>query len=549
MRLAVCCAVLCAANAARAQSYEVIDLGPGEASAINSHNEVAGVGPTGGGTIWRDGVAQDIGGGPIITGALPVAINDAGQVAGTFVPGDVVCAPDGCRPIGHAFLYTPGATDGIPTNPPMKDLGALQGLPSTQAVAMNASGQVVGVASDDVGNSRAFLWTAGATDGDPSNPQMKGLGLPPGIVSGFAQGVNDAGQAVGVGFDAGNGYHALYWHDGVVDDLGPGSANAISNDPVPLIFGQDDWGLIAWRGGVPEYLNFPDGFGALFAGPMNRAGEFVGATYLHGYAYQGGGWHMLPELDGATSTVARSINDSGWSVGRMFIGDIDQHAVLWRRPLIPTPVGTGVTVSGNGVTLTFAKVTAAGTTTLSSDSSGNATPGGFMTAGIRYDVSTTASYLPPLDLCVTYDPAALAPGAEQNLRFLHFEAGAWANVTTSVDTVNKIICGRTQSLSPFTMVTPDTVPPAIDLFVPACVPYTRSLQLIFDVRDNSALFIDVDARFDGESFRRGATVTVKYPGLHLVTLRARDAAGNVSRAHKFVWVLPRGKPVSSCSLF
>lgn len=546
MRLAVCCVLLCAANAARAQSYEVIDLGPGEAYAINSHNEIAAVGPTGGATIWRDGVAQDIGGGPIFTGAQPVAINDAGQVAGTFVPGDAVCGPDGCRPVGHAFLYTPGATDGIPTNPQMKDLGALQGLPGTQAVAMNASGQVVGVAMDDFGNARAFLWTAGATDGDPSNPQMKDLGLAPGLVSGFAQGINNAGQVVGVGFDAANGYHALYWHDGVVDDLGPGSANAISNDPVPLIFGQDDLGLVAWRGGIPEYLNFPAGFGATFASALNTAGEFVGAAFLHAYAYQGGGWHMLPELDGATDSIARSINDSGWSVGRMYIGNLEQHAVLWRRPLIPTPVGTFVTVSGNGVTLTFAQVTAAGTTTLSSDASGNATPGGFMTAGIRYDVSTTASYLPPLDLCVTYDPAALAPGAEQNLRFLHFEAGAWADVTTSLDTVNKVICGRTQSLSPFAMVTPDTVAPVIDIFVPACLPYSKTLQVSFDVRDNSALFIEVDARFDGERVRRGAIVTLKHPGWHLLTLRARDAAGNVSSAFKLIHVLGRGRIPPSC---
>lgn len=332
----------------------------------------------------------------------------------------------------------------------------------------------------------------------------------------------------------------------MVDDLGPGSANAISNDPVPLIFGQDDLGLVAWRGGIPEYLNFPAGFGATFASALNTAGEFVGAAFLHAYAYQGGGWHMLPELDGATDSIARSINDSGWSVGRMYIGNLEQHAVLWRRPLIPTPVGTFVTVSGNGVTLTFAQVTAAGTTTLSSDASGNATPGGFMTAGIRYDVSTTASYLPPLDLCVTYDPAALAPGAEQNLRFLHFEAGAWADVTTSLDTVNKVICGRTQSLSPFAMVTPDTVAPVIDIFVPACLPYSKTLQVSFDVRDNSALFIEVDARFDGERVRRGAIVTLKHPGWHLLTLRARDAAGNVSSAFKLIHVLGRGRIPPSC---
>src|SRR5689334_13792737 len=118
MRLALCSAALLAASAAHAQSYELIDLGSGEALAINNRNEIAGTGATGNATIWRDGVAQDLGGGPIVTVSSAVAINDAGQVAGTFSPGDLVC-DQGCRAIAHAFLYTPGATDGIPTNPQM----------------------------------------------------------------------------------------------------------------------------------------------------------------------------------------------------------------------------------------------------------------------------------------------------------------------------------------------------------------------------------------------------------------------------------------------
>jgi hypothetical protein len=58
--------------------------------------------------------------------------------------------------------------------------------------------------------------------------------------------------------------------------------------------------------------------------------------------------------------------------------------------------------------------------------------------------------------------------------------------------------------------------------------------MAFNVGDNSALFLQVDARFDGEAVRRGATVTLKRAGWHLLTIRARDPAGNVNRAFKFI---------------
>jgi uncharacterized membrane protein len=61
----------------------------------------------------------------------------------------------------------------------------------------------------DLKSSHPFLWTAGGTDGVPSNPRMKDLGgLIPGG-HGWAMDVNDSGQVVGWSdsgqFDA-NGY-------------------------------------------------------------------------------------------------------------------------------------------------------------------------------------------------------------------------------------------------------------------------------------------------------------------------------------------------------
>ena len=290
---------------------------------------------------------------------------------------------------------------------------------------------------------------------------------------------------------------------------------------------------------MPQYLNFPEGMGVLSAGAPNAAGEFVAGTYNDSIVYQGGGWHVLPGLDGMTVTGARSINDAGWIVGRIFVG-AEQHAVLWRRPLLQTPTGQNVTVSGSGMSVTFAQVTAAGVTTLSSDTSGQATPGGFMAAGLRYDIWTSAVYVPPLDVCVTYDPAALPPDTESTLQFTHFENGAWSDVTTSLDTVNKVICGRTQSLSPFAMIAPDQTPPTVDIHLPATGVTGAPLPVSFDVRDNSALFLDVAAAFDGLPVLRNATLTPTEPGWHTMSVQAKDAAGNVASASQRIYLYGPG---------
>src|SRR5215467_2996981 len=75
------------------------------------------------------------------------------------------------------------------------DLGTLDGNGSA-AHAVNAANQVVGSTA-----SQAYLWTPGATDGVPSNPQMKPLA---GLTSGqsFALAINDNGWVLG-GSDTG----------------------------------------------------------------------------------------------------------------------------------------------------------------------------------------------------------------------------------------------------------------------------------------------------------------------------------------------------------
>jgi probable HAF family extracellular repeat protein len=113
----------------------------------------------------------------------PVAINNAGQVAGTMT------LPDGSI---HAFLWS--SEGGV------VDLGTLGGGQRSFGRALNNAGQVVGysfIAGDCL--TRAFVWSPstgmvdlGTPEQVPSNPTC-----PSNAPSTLAWAINDAGQVVG----------------------------------------------------------------------------------------------------------------------------------------------------------------------------------------------------------------------------------------------------------------------------------------------------------------------------------------------------------------
>jgi hypothetical protein len=114
-------------------------------------------------------------------------------------------------------------------------------------------------------------------------------------------------------------------------------------------------------------------------------------------------------------------------------------------------IGQQVAVSA---TVTLPDVTAAGTTTVTAISNVAAQLASnfqFSSTATFLDVSTTASVDTsggPITVCVKYDIAGTVPDPTL-LRLLHAEAGAWVDVTTSVDPTTQTICGQVASLSPF----------------------------------------------------------------------------------------------------
>ena len=117
-----------------------------------------------------------------------------------------------------------------------------------------------------------------------------------------------------------------------------------------------------------------------------------------------------------------------------------------------TPAGPNVVVQLGLATVTFENVTQAGTTTVTTSPTGPPPPSGFSlgTPPTYFDVATTAVSAGFVDVCIDY--TGIAFGNEASLRLLHFDGAVFADVTTSLNTVTNVICGRSDTLSPFVVV-------------------------------------------------------------------------------------------------
>ncbi len=120
------------------------------------------------------------------------ALNAAGQVVG------VADTAGGHR---HAFLAAGDA---------LTDLGTLPGGGFSQAYAINRSGHIAGVSDSRTPEKRAVLWRGG---------RIMDLGTLPGGRTSSARALNSRDQAAGYS-ECPDGYHAALWADGQVRDLG-----------------------------------------------------------------------------------------------------------------------------------------------------------------------------------------------------------------------------------------------------------------------------------------------------------------------------------------
>jgi len=273
------------------------------------------------GFVWQNGTLTDLG------AIIPVAINDAGQVAG-----------DGAR---HALFWQNGT---------ITDLGELVPGGSSTALAINGSGQVTGSAETSTG-PHAFFWSGGG---------LIDIGTFPGTLGSYPVAINDAGQVTGYSYyyDSANNliFRAFSWTETAgMKDLGYLGGMVGSTSPTALnnsgqIVG---WSYLfgnvgaahpfLWQNGTLADLGTLDGSFAL-ATDINSSGQVSGWGPLppvppesfhtsRAITWQEGQQIELGTLGGSNAR-ANAITDSGVIVGHSDTADAT-HAALWVRDTAP----------------------------------------------------------------------------------------------------------------------------------------------------------------------------------------------------------------------
>src|SRR5438093_4091698 len=244
-----------------------------------------------------------------------------------------------------ALLVAAGVTDLPAAGFRVIDLGTLGGH-SSEATALNASGQIVGSSTDENGAAHAFLYTDGA---------MVDLGTLPGGTSSHATGINDLGQVVGYGGI--NEYgpqfaeftEGFVWDSGTIRSVGAlhcpctfnrryGTSAGYAIGPGGQVLG--DSGTVRgesirhaflWHDGVMQDIG--DGAGSLsisFAYGINALGPAVGASDGRAALFAGTGHLDLGTLPGHATSTARAISDAGRVVGESTSADGSvSRAFLW----------------------------------------------------------------------------------------------------------------------------------------------------------------------------------------------------------------------------
>lgn len=258
-------AALAAASAClqAASSYQLVDLGPGSATAINSSGRIVGNSPTG---AWvHDGTNRT----PLVLSMRPIggssemtitqqltsafAISDNGHIAGSY-----------------SFVAAPGTDTATGVVYPGSGVATLLSV-GKYAYGVNSSGTAVGLAFTYDGTSETLL---------------------PGVTP-ILYGINDAGVAVG--------------------------SVSVATGPVPARFSGGEWTPLNLSG-LPQ-VNLIPWTGEARA--INGNGASVGSVYLARqrpldprYAFiNANGVSTLVEGLGGLQSIALGLNDSGVVVG------------------------------------------------------------------------------------------------------------------------------------------------------------------------------------------------------------------------------------------
>ena len=237
----------------------------------------------------------------------------------------------------------------------------------------------------------------------------------------------------------------------------------------------------------------------------------------------------LFRLSGNSATLLGNANSNVASPSTVCMLEINANT---------TPVGNNVAVQPKDpstgkspATVTFPAVNQAGQTTLTSSTSGQKPPDNFKLGNpaTYYDLSTTAVFTPPATVCFSYAGVQYSdPSAIQLFHYVSSMNNPWVPITTFNDTVNQIICGTTNSFSPFALFEPATTPTVTVVSAPSVV-YGAPVSVTVSANSSSATVIGtVTLSVDG-----GAAVSMPLANGSAIFNLGVLSAGNHSLSANF----------------
>jgi probable HAF family extracellular repeat protein len=346
---------------------------------------------------------KDLGG--LVPGGYGQAwdVNDSGQVVGLADSLDASGTP-----ATHIFLWTPGGTDGVPSNPPMKDLQIPWG--GLSYLAINKSGVVVGNEATSAGRYHAFVWDQdrGGRDLNDLVPSDLGVELR------YATAIDYQGKIVADGWNIGGPAHAYMLfdnnHDGdfkdpnEVTDLGTlrgaTSAGAYAINDVGQVAGGSGSNAVIWQNGVMKSLGQFHKEAPTASG-INHSSVVVGYTINYGaWAWTGSGSitglnDLIPRNSRWNLLGAFGISDAGTIVG---YGTPPSGGPTHAFLVTPT------SAPAVGLTTSAASLTAANTLSLAPLEAGARSP--------RFLTDTQPSSAGPQDSSILI---GLTPASDQDL--------------------------------------------------------------------------------------------------------------------------------------
>ncbi len=194
------------------------------------------------------------------------------------------------------------------------------GAVETNAIAINASGQIVGFYTDASSNEHAFLDVAGTF----TNIDYPGFG------NGAAYDIDDAGDVVGFYSDGGGNVHGFLLTGGVYSSFDyPGAVTTEAagiNNSGEIVgawvdASNNDHGFIL-IGGVFTSLDYPSTSTLTQAVGVNDSGEVAGLYYdasmvSHGFVYANGFFGEI-DVPGASGAEVARIKNNGRLLGAFF---------------------------------------------------------------------------------------------------------------------------------------------------------------------------------------------------------------------------------------